>query len=826
MAPEVAEVVWYAEDSVSPLTVAKPAGFTSGDLLIAVIVQHNNPSAQSDLSVSADWTLEGNYDGTISDAKIFSHIYDPADPSTWSFVYRATADVCLGLFRITGADQAPVITITSTAFASTTASMDAPDLSPAGADDLLISVICDHGNGGAFTVTDPAGMTDLGQVQVANLYMAAAAAHEALVSNANPGVRTWTNVSRTGTTGGTISIAVKSPASADPLDPIVNAGPPWWIARQIAMAQTRLRPQDDPPGPGIETGLAPLALTTTGAAVKVASCSGRTGLALGSAGTETRTDVYVAETFSSVQSDGLGNGSAITTARTYTGDYLIVAVTDSQSATPPTAPGGWTEITLPDTDQGTNFEVHVYQLLNPAAQTTYTWTVTGGRRTIMGALVRGASTTTLLDEADSLETASGTSHTSPSVTTLGTNRAILAFDVLRGFPTSTWSQTSGWLEYVEAVGADATTNMQVSLQARTAPTATAYSDTFVCSVAEPAIVVLLAVIPLVGGGAGATAENGTTLAALTAAGTARKTGIDAGAGQLAITAAGTARKTGLDTGTAQVALSAAGAARKVASQTGTARVGIVATAAARKTATTAGTAAAALTAAGTDRKTGIDAGTATLALRSAGTDTKSVSRTGTTQLALTSTESASAARAQTGTCTLAATSTGTARKSVSRTGTTQAGIVATGAARRTAVVTGRSMAALVGTGVQVKRATPTATATLGVLSTGTARKTALGAGRSQVGLASSALELKRAPVAGRALLVLVARRSPADIRSATGRTTLALLARLHICTTRRPGSGTTSRGSSGITAYSLATTARPSSGITTRPDTGITEDPC
>lgn len=764
MAPEVAEVVWYAEDSVSPLTVAKPAAFASNDLLIAVIVQHNNPSAQSDLSVSADWTLEGNYDGVTSDAKIFSHVYDPADPSTWDFVYRATADVCLGLFRITGADQAPVVTVTSTAFGSTTSSMDAPDLSPAGSDDLLISIICDHGNGGAFTVTDPPGMTDLGQVQVANLYMAMAAAHEALVSNANTGVRTWTNVSRTGTTGGTISIAVKSPASADPLDPIPTPKPPPWLMIEIAQAQMAYRRSD--PSPGVETGTAGLVVTASSTAVKVASCSGRTGLGLASAGTETRTDVYVAETFSSTQSDGGGDGKAITTARTYTGDYLIVAVTDSQSATPPTAPGGWTEITIPDTDSGTNFEVHVYRLLNPAAQTTYTWTVVGGRRTIIGALVRGADTTTLLDEADSLETVSGTSHASPSVTTLGTNRAILAFDVLRGFPTSAWSQASGWLEYIEAVGGDATTNMQVSLQARTAPTAGAYSDTFTCANAEPAIVVLLAVIPAVGAGGGATAEVGTALTALRSAGTATKTAVQTGTAKVGLAAAGSARKTASASGSTTVALTSTGNAAR--NQTGTSTVGLSGRAAA----------------------------------------SKSVSRTGTTQVALTST--------------------GTARKTAVVTGRALTALLGTGAEVKRALPSGTATTGLRTTGAVTPQGArnQTGTTALGGCSTGTARKSTSVSSRSLLAAGTSGLEQKRAAASGQATLALTASRSPADIRSAVGRCALTLVARHHSCTTYRPVGGITTRPSSGITVYSLATTARPSSGVTTRPDTGLTEDPC
>jgi hypothetical protein len=658
--------------------------------------------------------LEGNCDGVISDAKVFSHVYDPGDPSTWSFAYRSTADVCLGLIRITGADQAPVITVTSTPTGSTTATMDSPSVLPQGADDLLMTFLGAHGNGAALTSDHPAGMTDLGQTQVAGLYMSLAAAHEALTSSAPTGIRSWTNLSPTGFTGGTISIAVKSPASADPLDPIVNAGPPPWIARQIAMAQTRIRPTDEPPLPGPETGRTTTPATAAATAVKVASCTGRTSAAATCAGTETRTDVYIAETFSSVQSDGLGNGSAITTARTYAGDWLIVAVTDSQSTTPPTKPGGWSDIALPDNVSGTNFEVFLYALLNPAAQTTYTWTVTGGRRTIEGTLVRGANTTTLLDEADSLETVSGTSHASPSVTTLGPNRVIIAVDVLRGFPTSAWAQASGWLEYLEAVGGDATTNMQVSIQARTAPTAGAYSDTFVCAVAEPAIVVLLAVIPAVGGSAG-NPETGNATAAATAAGRAVKIASQTGRATAAATAASTDRKTALAAATATSPATAASTSTKRAAdtgraaavatssgtettsaaraQTGTTSTPAAAASTARRTAAPAGLAAGVAVTTTTARKTAVDTGRAVAVPVAAGTSTSSV------------------ARAQTGNATIPARCTATARKTATTAGSAAAPARCTTTARKTtpAVGAGRAAACTAGTGL--RRAIPAGGAT-------------------------------------------------------------------------------------------------------------------
>lgn len=508
MAPTIAGVDWYWEDSTAPLVISKPAAFASGDILVAAFIQHNNPSLQTDLTTSADWNLEGNLDGTLVDGKIFSHVYDPGDPSTWTFTYRSTADVCMGVFRIAGADQAPVVTVTSMATSSTTSPMDSPTLTPAGSDDLLISLIADHGNGAAFTVTVPSGMTTQGQTQVSGLYMALAAASQALVSGAATGVRTWTSVSPTGTNGGTWSVAVKSPAGADPLDPIPQLCPPPWIRQQIAISQTawkrEARVQDDsrnymlgsvgsppkmpgtavivtprsdppPPGPDVPTRRDPANRcdpTRPGSALVYR--------------TPPITGPYVAAQYSSFQGDGGNDGSAITTdSQPQPGDQLLVAVCDSQSATAPTPPAGWAEIPVSDTDQGTQFETHYFLLANPAASTTYTWTVVGGRRTITGILVRGG----VFEGGDTLETATSTSHVSPSVTSAGTDRLAVAVLTNRSFPLCAWTenQAGSWDERVQTVGGDGVTNMQVSVQNRPVGAGTV-SDTFLCANAEPAII--------------------------------------------------------------------------------------------------------------------------------------------------------------------------------------------------------------------------------------------------------------------------------------------------------------------------------------------------
>lgn len=224
MAADVAETVWYGEDSASPITVSKPASFASGQILVAVVIQHNNPSSQADLTTPVGWTLQGALDGTTSDGKVFSYVFTGSDPATWNFPYRASADVTLGLFRLTGADTTPVIVVTSTPTETVATPMDSPTVTPSGSNDLLICVVALEGNGAAFSETDPSGMTDLGQVQVAGNSFAMAATKELLASSSATGVRTWTGLSPTGTTGGTLSIAIKSGGAAPVSPPPQPAG--------------------------------------------------------------------------------------------------------------------------------------------------------------------------------------------------------------------------------------------------------------------------------------------------------------------------------------------------------------------------------------------------------------------------------------------------------------------------------------------------------------------------------------------------------------------------------------------------------------------------
>jgi hypothetical protein len=247
MSATVAETVWYQEDSASPLTVAKPASFGAGQMLVVALIQHNNPSAQSDLGTPAGWTFQGALDGTVADGKVFSYTFTGSDPASWDFPYKSTADVVAGLFRITGADVITPTVVVSTTPASVSSPMDSPSVTPTGTDDLLLALISDICNGTVLAAAFPAGMTDLGLGEVTGHFMSSRAAYQQLSSGSATGVRTWTSVSPTGIEGGTWSIAIKSAASGGTVvtpGPLVIANP--WRPAPTARILLRSTLQDPP----------------------------------------------------------------------------------------------------------------------------------------------------------------------------------------------------------------------------------------------------------------------------------------------------------------------------------------------------------------------------------------------------------------------------------------------------------------------------------------------------------------------------------------------------------------------------------------------------
>jgi hypothetical protein len=244
----------------------------------------------------------------------------------------------------------------------------------------------------------------------------------------------------------------------------------------------------------------------------------------------------VPATYSSFQSDGGNDGKGITTgaASVTAGDYLVLCVGSSSNADTisPPATGTWEEITVADNLVTTSGgQVRAYICKDPASSTAYNCTLSGGRRSAIGHLVRGAIAppgagsflATVVDVKGSLESVAAASHAPPALTTTGVDRLIIDFVMFRQFSpdVAQWSVPASGLTWTkapstDAQGLDGNNNIDLGSGYAVQSTAGAVSTTAWTNsdVFEPAMVLRLAIIPAAGGGSDVTAADASPPAAM------------------------------------------------------------------------------------------------------------------------------------------------------------------------------------------------------------------------------------------------------------------------------------------------------------------------
>lgn len=228
------------------------------------------------------------------------------------------------------------------------------------------------------------------------------------------------------------------------------------------------------------------------------------------------TAASVIAAYSSVQGDGGNGGSGVTTdGSPTTDDYLVVCTCGSANADAHSPPASWTAISVPDNLIAVGGgSIYAWYLKNPAPSTTYLWTLSSGRRSAIGLLVRGADGASLVDAASSLQAVPGTNHAPPSITTTGADRLIIDFAGLRQFAPdiALWTPPASglsWTKHTDVQGADVNNNIRlaggsaIQASAGAVPTA-AWTQT---DVNEESIIIRIAIVPAVaGGGAQATPQ--------------------------------------------------------------------------------------------------------------------------------------------------------------------------------------------------------------------------------------------------------------------------------------------------------------------------------
>lgn len=145
--------------------VAVPEGTVDGDLLIAVNASDWSTLASCGVPAGFAALTTAQYDGGTNQVHIALGWRDAAsEPGSHEFPGGGGADSSGALLRITGHDTTPVIVeVAPVAVTAGTGAINAPSLTPSGADDLLICIgVVDGANGGG-TLTwtiDGAGLTE------------------------------------------------------------------------------------------------------------------------------------------------------------------------------------------------------------------------------------------------------------------------------------------------------------------------------------------------------------------------------------------------------------------------------------------------------------------------------------------------------------------------------------------------------------------------------------------------------------------------------------------------------------------------------------------
>jgi hypothetical protein len=214
MSATVASCDLYNDDSASPMTMNRPTGTASGDLLLAVVVQDSG--VIGDLTPATGFTANGTVvNNTGQFAKVYTKVAGGSEPATYDFAYNSGAATAGLMYRITGADSTPTIVVSSNYVNSNLATFDSLTATPSGSDDLEIVILTNSGGGATFSYAVPSGgYTDRGKTQASTSFQGIAAADRQLASSSATGNQTWSSISPTSRQAGSFNILVKSAASA------------------------------------------------------------------------------------------------------------------------------------------------------------------------------------------------------------------------------------------------------------------------------------------------------------------------------------------------------------------------------------------------------------------------------------------------------------------------------------------------------------------------------------------------------------------------------------------------------------------------------------
>ena len=150
----------------SSLTIAKPSGVVSGDVLVATVAARLG--AESSLSQPAGWTLVRRDDcsgplRTALSQALFYRIVGGSEPSSYTFSFPTPTGATGSVLAYTGVDPATPVEASGGRFTRNTVFAHGPSLTAAGEGRRLVGSFAHSGSSG---VASPSGMTERAQAAV------------------------------------------------------------------------------------------------------------------------------------------------------------------------------------------------------------------------------------------------------------------------------------------------------------------------------------------------------------------------------------------------------------------------------------------------------------------------------------------------------------------------------------------------------------------------------------------------------------------------------------------------------------------------------------
>lgn len=178
-----------ASAAATSITVNKPTGTASGDLLLASVTLRISSAT---ITPPAGWTQVASGGASSITLATFIKVAGGSEPSSYTFTTSLAGRQAAGIDRITGADPITPVDVHSSASGTAATSLVAAAVDPSSADTLLVA--CFGFSTGTATVTNPGGMTSDWSFTASAVSAAPvnAAAHETLSVDTSTGTRTAT----------------------------------------------------------------------------------------------------------------------------------------------------------------------------------------------------------------------------------------------------------------------------------------------------------------------------------------------------------------------------------------------------------------------------------------------------------------------------------------------------------------------------------------------------------------------------------------------------------------------------------------------------------